>query len=63
MDGEQADSSGRVGSGGRGIKQKRRRTQGQQCGDCWREVSIKGLNNNEKNTIRLNKKMKQITGM
>ena len=31
MDGEQADSSGRVGSGGRGIKQKRRRTQGQQC--------------------------------
>ena len=47
------------------IEQKRKRIHGhgQQCGDCWREVSIKGLNNNEKNTIRLNKKMKQITGM
>ena len=43
--------------------EKRIHGHGQQCGDCWREVSIKGLNNNEKNTIRLNKKMKQITGM
>ena len=59
-DREQADSS--VGKGGgRGVKQRRKRTpgHGQQGGDCrvgaWVEVekSIKGINGNRKNTIKI----------
>ena len=38
------------GGGGGGIQQKSKRTHGhgRQCGDCWGEVSIKGLNGNGK---------------
>ena len=38
--------------GGR-IEQKGKRTHGQQGGDCWEEVDIRGLNGNGKNTRRL----------
>ena len=39
--------------GGRGTEQKGKRTHGygQQCGDCWGEGGLSGLNGNEKNTI------------
>ena len=35
---------------GRGIEQKGKRTHGhgQQCGDCWKEMGIKGINGNGK---------------
>ena len=45
---------GRLGT--RGIKQNGKRTHGhgQQCGDCWGEWGLRGLNDNGKNTIKLN---------
>ena len=49
--------------GGKGIKQKGKRTHGhgQQCGDCWGARSIKGLNGNGKKIQqRLNFKKKKI---
>ena len=41
--------------GGRGIEQKGKRIHGhgQQCGDCLGEGIIRGLNGNEKNTIKI----------
>ena len=43
--------------GGRGIEPKRKRTRGhgQQCGDCWGEGSIRGLNGNGKKYNELEK--------
>ena len=40
---------------GRGIEQKGKRTHrhGQQCGDCWGEECIRGLNGNGKNIIKV----------
>ena len=44
------------GVGGGGIEQKRKRTHGhgEQCGDCWGEGGIRGLNGNGKNIIKIN---------
>ena len=44
---------GMVRSGG--IEQKRKRTHGhgQQCSDCWEGGGIMGLNDNGKNTIKI----------
>ena len=41
--------------GGAGIEQKGKRTHGhgQQCGDCWGQGGIRGLNGNGKNTIKI----------
>ena len=49
MDGEQL-----AASGGGGTEQKGKRTHGhgQQCGDCWGQEGISGLNGNGKNTIK-----------
>ena len=52
IDGGQRTASGRGGVGmfgGGGIEQKGKRTHGQQCGDCWGEEGIRGLNGNGKN--------------
>ena len=40
---------------GGGIEQRRKRTHGhgQQCGDCWGQGGIRGLNGNGKNTIKI----------
>ena len=43
--GEQDDSWG-DGWGGGGFEEKGKRTHGQQCGDCWEEGIIRGLNVN-----------------
>ena len=42
-------------SRGGGIEQKGKRTRGhgQQCGDCWGERGIRGLNGNGKNVIKI----------
>ena len=40
------DNSWLVGFRGGGVEQKRKRTHGQQCGDCWNEAGIRGLNGN-----------------
>ena len=47
--------------GGGGIEQKGKRTHGhgQQCGDCWGEGGIRGLNDNGKNTIKIKSKNKE----
>ena len=47
--------------GGRGIEQKRKGTHGhgQECGDCWRERGIKGLNGSGKNAIKIKSKQKK----
>ena len=37
---------GRLGGGGIEQKGVRTRGHGKQCGDCWREGSLKGLNGN-----------------
>ena len=44
------------GVGGGGIERKRKRTHGhgEQCGDCWGEGGIRGLNGNGKNIIKIN---------
>ena len=44
--------------GGGGIKQKGKRTHGQQCADCWGERGIRGLNGHGKNIIKINLKKK-----
>ena len=48
-----------AGSGG--IQQKGTRTHGhgQQCGDCWGEGGIRGLNGNGKNIIKIKLKNKE----
>ena len=48
--------------GGEGIEQKGKRTHGhgQQCGDCWAEGGIRGLNGNRKNTTKIKKTDKDI---
>ena len=48
-----------VRSGIGGIEQKGERTHGhgQQCGGCWREVGIRGLNGNGKNMIKIKKEI------
>ena len=40
---------------GRGTEQKGKRTHGhgQQCGEPWGQKGIRGLNDNEKNTIKI----------
>ena len=45
------------------MEQKRKRTHGhgQQCGDCWGEEDIKGLNDNGKNTIKIKLKIKILS--
>ena len=45
-----------------GLSKKGKRTQGhgQQCGDCWGEDGIRGLNGNGKNTIKIKSKNKYI---
>ena len=44
------------GDGGIDRKGKRTHGHGQQCGDCWGEAGIRGLNSNGKNTIKIIKK-------
>ena len=44
---------GRLGGGGIDKKGKRTHGHGQQCGDCWREAVIRGLNGNGKNTVKI----------
>ena len=46
-----AKGVGRLWGGGTEQKGKRTHGHGQQCGDCRREESIRGLNGNGKNTI------------
>ena len=54
IDGEQMTASRGCLRGG-GFEQKGKRTHGnvQECGDCWVEGDIRGLNGNGKNTIRV----------
>ena len=49
---------GWLGSGGIEPKGKRTHGHGQQCGDCWGERNIRGLNGSGKNTIKI--KLKKI---
>ena len=58
--GEQDDSGHRRWLGDRGTGQKGKRTHGygQYCGDCWGKGSIRGLNGNGKNTIKI--KLKKL---
>ena len=52
IDGKQMTVSGGVVGGG--IKQQAKgHGHGQWCGDCWGEWGIRGLNGNEKNTIKI----------
>ena len=44
---------GWLGSGGIEPKGKRTHGHGQQCGDCWGEGFIRGLNGNGENTIKI----------
>ena len=46
-------SGGRLEGGGIEQKGKRTHGHGQQCGDCWGGGSIRGLNGNGKNTIKI----------
>ena len=48
-------ASGGGGRLGGGVEEKGKRTHGhrQQCGDCWAEGVIRGLNGNGKNTIKI----------
>ena len=43
----------RLGGGGIGQKRKMTHGHGQQGGDCWGEGSIRGLNGNRKNIIKI----------
>ena len=47
---------GRLGNRGTEEKGKRTLGHGQQCGDCWGEAGIRGLNGDGKNTIEFNLK-------
>ena len=38
-------------------KEKRTHGHGQQCSDCWGEGSVRGLNGNGKNTIKIKLKI------
>ena len=48
-----AVGEGRLGGGGIEPKGKRTHGHGQQCGDCWGKRSIRGLNGNGKNTVKI----------
>ena len=53
---------------GRGIEQKGKRTRGhgQQCGEPWGQKGIRGLNDNEKNTIKIkstNQSIKKLNNL
>ena len=43
----------RITGGGTEPKGKRAHRHGQQCGDCWGEGDIRGLNSTGKNTIKI----------
>ena len=52
-----------LGSGGIELKGKRTHGHGQQCGDCWGERGVRGLNGYGKNIIKAfvtNKNIKYI---
>ena len=51
---------GRLRGGGIEQRGKRIHGHGQQCGDCWGEGNIRGLNGNGKNTIKIKLKNKRI---
>ena len=55
LDGEQMTASGVGRLVGGGIEQKGKRTHGhgQQCGDCWAEGGVRGLNGNKKYTMKI----------
>ena len=50
--GWQLGKAGKLGGGGIEQKAKRTHGHGQQCGDCWEEGGIRGLNDNG-NTIKI----------
>ena len=45
--------SGTLGDGENQQKGKRAHVHEQQCGDCWGERGVKGLNGNGKNVIKI----------
>ena len=51
---------GRLRGGGSEQRAKRTHGHGQQCGECWGEGNIRGLNGNGKNTIKIKLKNKRI---
>ena len=46
-------TSGGGGFGGGGTEQEGKKTHGKQSGDSWGEGTIRGPNNNGKNTIKI----------
>ena len=54
IDGEQMTAIGGGRLGDERVEQKGKRTHGHghQCGDCWGEGGIRGLNGSGKNTIK-----------
>ena len=50
-----------VRGGGIEPKGKSAHGRGQQCGDCWEEGSLRGLNCNGKNTIQIKLRKRKLT--
>ena len=58
MESRKTDTWGEVTGGGIEQKGKKTHGHGQQCGDCWGEGVLRGLNGNGENTIKMEKSLK-----